>query len=142
VTARNTSSSLRSVSPDGTEVDLHLLSASLRADASDLGTFVESLAARLEDALPGRVRVYRWRGRMFGPKQVRKITLDADDRRLELQYQGGTLETSYSRLSGGIVLKTDRVDTDAWLAALTESLAAEAQRSETARKALERLLIQ
>jgi hypothetical protein len=142
VTARNTSSSLRSVSPDGTEVDLHLLSASLRADASDLGTFVESLAARLEDALPGRVRVYRWRGRMFGPKQVRKITLDAGDRRLELQYQDGTLETSCSRLSGGIVLKTDRLDTDAWLAALTEALAAEAQRSEAARKALERLLIQ
>jgi hypothetical protein len=34
------------------------------------------------------------------------------------------------------------VDTDAWLSALTEALAAEAQRSETARKALERLLIQ
>jgi hypothetical protein len=130
------------VAPDGTELDLHLLAASLRADASDLGAFVESLAARLEDALPGRVHVSRGRGRMFGPKQVGKIALDAGDRRLELEYKGGVLETKCARLSGGIVLKTETVDTDAWLAALTEALAAEAERSEAARKALERLLIQ
>jgi hypothetical protein len=142
VTARNTSSSLRPVSSDGTELDLHMLSASLRADASDLDAFVESLAARLEDALPGRVQVSRPRGRMFGPKLVRKIALDAGDRRLELEYKGGALQTSCARLSGGIVLKTEVLDTDAWLAALTESLAAEAGRSEAARKALERLLIQ
>jgi len=130
------------MAPDGTEIDLHMLAASLRADSSDLGTFVESLAARLEDALPGRARVSRARERMFGPKLVRKITVDAGDRRLELQYAGGSLETSCAKLSGGIVLKTETVDTDAWLAALTESLATEAQRSEAARKALERLLIQ
>ena len=130
------------MSPDGTDIDLHLLSASLRADASDLSAFVESLAARLEDALPGRVRVDRGRGRMFGPKLVRKITVDAGDRRLELRYTGGALETTCAKLSGGIVLKTESVDTDGWLAALTEALAAEAQRSEVARKALERLLIQ
>lgn len=127
---------------DGTELDLHLLAASLRADASDLGAFVESLASRLEEALPGRTRVYRSRERMFGPKLVRKITLDAGDRRLELEYKGGALATSCARLSGGIVLKNEAVDTDTWLTALAEALAAEAQRSETARKALERLLIE
>lgn len=130
------------MSPDGTDIDLHLLAASLRADASDLGAYVESLAARLEEALPGRVRVYRWRGRMFGPKVVRKVTLDAGEKRLELQYKGGALETSCARLSGGIVLKTESLDIEEWLAALTEALAAEAERSEATRKALERLLIQ
>ena len=126
----------------GTELDLHLLSASLRADASDLGTFVESLAARLEAALPGHVRVYRWRERMFGPKLVRKISVDAGEQRLELTYKRGALESTCARMSGGIVLKTETVDTEAWLAALTAALAAEAQRNESARKALERLLLQ
>ena len=130
------------MSSDGTEIDLHLLSASLRADASDLRVFVDTLAARLEDALPGRVRVYRWRERMLGPKLVRKITLDAGDRRFEVEYEGGTLQTACARTSGGIVLKTEPLDIDAWLTALTEALASEAGRNDAARKALERLLIQ
>ena len=127
---------------DGPALDLDLLAASLRADSSDLGAYVESLATRLEAALPGRVRVYRWRERMLGPKRVGKITVDLGDRRLELKYQGGGLEAACARLSGGIVLKSEAVETDAWLAMLGEALAAEAQRSETTRKALERLLIQ
>jgi hypothetical protein len=130
------------VTSDEPGLELDLLAASLRADSSDLGAYVESLAARLEGALPGRVRVYRWRGRMFGPKRVRKIVLDLGERRLELKYEGAGLEGSWARLSGGIVLKSEALETDAWLAMLGEALAAEAQRSETTRKALERMLIQ
>jgi hypothetical protein len=130
------------VTPDGPALDLDLLAASLRADSSDLNAYVESLAARLEAALPGRVRVYRWRERMFGPKRVRKIVVDLGDRRLELSYGGGGLEASCARLSGGIVLKSETLETDAWLAMLSQALATEAQRSETTRMALERLLIQ
>ncbi len=122
--------------------NLDLLTAALRADMSDLGAFVGSLAAKLEQALPGKVRVERRRDGMFGPKLVRRIALDAGGQRLELAYQHGTLETKCSRLSGGIVIKSETLDTDAWLAALGEALSQEAQRSETTRRALERLLIQ
>ena len=122
-------------------VDLDLVAASLRADSADVGAFVESLAAKLEQALPGRVRVHRWRERMFGPKLVRKIRLDAGDRRLELRYQRGVLQTSCSRISGGVALKSATLELDAWLEALGEALADEAKRSETTRRALERLLI-
>jgi hypothetical protein len=122
--------------------NLDLLTAALRADMSDLGAFVGSLAAKLEQALPGKVRVERRRHGMFGPKLVRRIALDAGGQRLELAYQHGTLETKCSRLSGGIVIKSETLDTDAWLAALGEALSQEARRSETTRRALERLLIQ
>jgi hypothetical protein len=122
--------------------NLDLLTAALRADMSDLGAFVGSLAAKLEQALPGKVRVERRRDGMFGPKLVRRIALDAGGQRLELAYQHGTLETKCSRLSGGIVIKSETLDTDAWLAALGEALSQEARRSETTRRALERLLIQ
>jgi hypothetical protein len=140
VTARNTSSSLRPVSSDSSAVDLDLLAASLRSDSSDLTAFVESLAAKLEEAVPRRTRVERRRSGMFGPKAVRRITVDLGDRRLELEYEAGVVQTSCSRLSGGIVLKREAFDADDWLAALSEALAAEARRSETTRKALERLL--
>lgn len=120
--------------------DLDLITASLRADTTDVSTFVEALAVKLEDAIPGLVRVSRVRGRMFGAKQVGRITVDADGRRLELRRSGDGIETTSSRLSGGIVLKTEAVDTDTWLTALGEALAEQAKRSQTTRQALERLL--
>ncbi len=120
--------------------DLDLITASLRADTTDVSTFVEALAVKLEDAIPGLVRVSRVRGRMFGAKQVGRITVDADGRRLELRRSGDGIETTSSRLSGGIVLKTEAVDTDTWLTELGEALAEQAKRSQTTRQALERLL--
>jgi hypothetical protein len=122
------------------ELDIELVTASLRADASDLGTFVEALAVKLEEAVPGGVRVERRRDGMFGAKQVRRIALDAGDQRLELERAGAGIETRCSRLSGGIVLKRESVDTDAWLEALGQALSAEAKRSQITRQALERLL--
>jgi hypothetical protein len=122
-------------------LDIDLLTASLRADASDLGAFVEALAVKLEDAAPDRVQVDRRREGMFGRKLVRRISLDAGDRRLELRSENGAIDTRASRLSGGIVLKNDALAVDAWLAAVGEALAAEAQRSQSTRRALQQMLI-
>ena len=41
------------MSSDESALDIDLLAASLRADSSDLSAFVESLAAKLEEAMPG-----------------------------------------------------------------------------------------
>jgi hypothetical protein len=120
--------------------DLDLLAASFRADSADVDAFVEGLAVKLEQAMPGRARVYRWRRGFRGPKRVQKIVLDSGDRRLELRLSKGVIEASTSRLSGGIVLKTAPVSVDEWIAALSEAVAAEAQRSAITRQALERLL--
>ena len=125
---------------DRPAVDLDLLAASLRADSSDLSVFVESLAAKLEEAVPGRVRIDRRRSGMFGAKEVRGLAIDLGDQRLELRTERGAVQTRCSRLSGGIVLKNEVLETDEWLAALSEALAGEARRSETTRKALERLV--
>jgi hypothetical protein len=129
------------VAADGAPVDIDLVASSLRADAGDLAAYLEGLAAKLEDVLPGRVRVERRRSGLRGPKAVRRIAIDVGDRRLELLSDGGSLETRCSRLSGGIVLKSEVLETDAWLAVVSEELAAEAGRSEKTRQALERLLI-
>jgi hypothetical protein len=129
------------MSDEPESVDLDLLAASLRADSSDLGAFVESLAVKLEEAIPGRVRVDRRRSGLRGPKLVRQLGVDLGDQRLELTFQDRSLATRRAKLSGGIVLKSEQLDTDAWLAALGEALAADARRSETTRQALQRLLI-
>jgi hypothetical protein len=129
------------MAPEHGALDIDLLSASLRADASDLSAFIESLAGKLEEAIPRRVRVDRRRDGLLGPKRVQRIVVDAGELRLELQSRGGIVEPSCARVSGGIVLKREPVATDAWLDALGQALAEEARRSETTRQALERLLI-
>lgn len=121
-------------------LDIDLIAASLRVDSTDVGTFVEALAVKLEEAVPGAVTVERRRDGMFGPKLVRRIAVDAGGQRLELRRSAGGIETKCSRLSGGIVLKSEEVDTDTWLQALGEALAVAARRSQTTRQALERLL--
>ena len=123
-----------------TDLDIDLVTASLRADTSDLRAFVEALAVKLEDAVPGAVTVERRRDGMFGPKQVRRIAVDAAGQRLELRADGASIQTRCARLSGGIVLKNEDMATDDWLRALGEALAEQARSSLTTRQALERLL--
>ena len=122
------------------DLDIDLVAASLRADAGDTGAFVEALALKLEEALPGGVSVERRRDGMFGPKRVRRIAVEAGGRRLELRAEGGSVQTGCARLSGGIVLKTEEMSTDEWLRALGETLTVQARNSQTTRQALERLL--
>jgi hypothetical protein len=123
-----------------TELDIDLVTASLRADMSDLRAFVEALAVKLEDAVPGAVTVDRRRDGMFGPKHVRRIAVEASGQRLELRADGASIQTRCARLSGGIVLKNEELATDEWLALLADALAQQARSSLTTRQALERLL--
>jgi hypothetical protein len=123
--------------------DLDMLAASLRVDSTDSGTFVEGLATKLEDILPGRVSVQHGRRGLLGPKYVRKVSVQVSDQRLELlRSDRDVLEARCARVSGGIVLKTETVDVDDWLGALGRALAAEAQRNQKIRQALERLMIE
>lgn len=122
--------------------DFDLLAASLRADMGDVGSFMETLATKLEDALPGAVRVERGRARLMGAKQVQKIMVDTGGERLELsRLHGNHVQAQRARVSGGIVLKTEPVELDSWIETLTRALAAEAEHSERTRLALERLLL-
>src|SRR6476469_763761 len=133
---------LTPVALDEGALDMDLLAASLRADSSDVNAFVGSLAAKLVEAVPARPRGQRRRAVLMGPKLVRRTALDAGSTRLELvRDDGGAVQTRCSRLSGGIVLKTEPIDTEAWIEALGQALAAEAGRNERTRQALERLLM-
>lgn len=117
-----------------------LLASSLRADAADLNVFAEALATKLEGALPGQTTVDRKGGLFSKAKRVRQVTVDLGDSRYELSADGGRVETTRCKTVRGIVLKTERLPVDEWIEDLSRQLAAEAQRNEQARLALERLL--
>jgi hypothetical protein len=122
--------------------DLDLSAAGLRADGSDLHVSVEVLASKLEQSLPQCTRVQRHGGGLLGRgrKQVRELRVDLGECCYALAVQSGRVEGFRELKSGGISIKREPLDPGAWVAALTEQLREEAQRSAQARDALQGLL--
>jgi hypothetical protein len=124
------------------ELELDLLAASLRADAEDIATYMEALAAKLEEAVPGRVTVQRQRQGMLGPKLVRRVSIEGGGERLELEAAGpNRFQARRVKVSGGIVLSREELDFEPWTQALSRILATEAGRNRQTKQALERLLL-
>jgi hypothetical protein len=125
-----------------TEQDFDLTAAGLRADGADMRISVEVLAGKLEQALPGQVRVERRGGGLLGrgEKRVRRVQVRLGSNRYELSVDGGRVEGFREREVGGIAIKREPLDPQAWVAALGADLHSEAERSAQAREALTRLL--
>lgn len=118
-----------------------LLAASLRSSGGDVDVFVEVLASKLEQALPGRVSVERRALRLLSKeKRVARIEVALGDSRFTAAVQQGALETRCAKAVRGVVLKTDELPLDGWLEALGRELAREAEASEQSRVALDQLL--
>lgn len=134
----------RGISEQGSENqdDFDLAAAGLRLDGADLAMSVQVLAAKLEQALPGQARVERTGGGIFGraEKRVRRVKVELGACSYELAVDGARVQGSRVRESGGIAIKRESLDPDAWIAALTADLRAEAERSAQVRAALQELL--
>lgn len=122
--------------------EFDLAAAGLRLDGADVAGSSEVLAAKLEQALPGRVSVRRGGGGLLGKgaKRVRELTVKLGSCQYELLIDGDRVQGVRGRQAGGITIKREALDPAAWLAALTADLQEEAQRSSDAREAIERLL--
>ncbi len=122
--------------------DIDLMLASLRADANDAHAFLQALATRLEDALPGQITVERHGGLFSREKTVRRIELNLGDARYSIAEEGqGNLQSQRVKVVRGIALKTEALGVDEWLGGLASELAALAESSGRGREALERLLL-
>jgi hypothetical protein len=122
------------------EGSFDMVAAGLRADATDLNAFVEALAVKLEGALPGRVTIARQGGLFSRSKGVREISVDMGDSRYSLVSNGGRIETTRRNEVRGIAIKSEPLELDEWIAALSGELEAAARESADGRQALERLL--
>jgi hypothetical protein len=120
-----------------------LAAAGLRTDGAELSLSVEALAAKLEQALPGLARVERRGGGLLGrgQKRVRQVLVELGSNHYQLAVDGDRVQGFRERQVGGVAIKRESLDPSAWIAALTEDLRAEAERSAQARSALERLLL-
>ncbi|MDX6476323.1 MAG: hypothetical protein QOH95_1834 [Gaiellaceae bacterium] len=127
--------------PEPGGIDVDLLAASLRASSSDVKTFVEVLADKLEDALPGRVQVERRSTGWFSKeKRVERVQCELGGQRYLLAARNGVTEARRATAVRGVVLKTEELPLEEWLDSLARDLANEARTSEQAQLALQRLL--
>jgi hypothetical protein len=117
-----------------------LVAASIRADLSDLRTFMDVLATKLQNALPGMVIVEREGGLFKRERRVKVIRVQLDDKLYELSRSGVTPEARLQHQVRGITLKNEPVSLDVWITQLSQHLARHAESSAEARAALERLV--
>jgi hypothetical protein len=122
-------------------MDLELAAASLRADGSDVRILVKVLADQLADALGSRLEVKRSGRRFRKSDEIRSIRIAIDDDQFEAEVDGDTLRCTIGHSSGGIRIRSEKVGVDAWLARLLVVLKAEAEHSQSVRRALETIVI-
>ncbi|MBO0886503.1 MAG: hypothetical protein J2O38_03840 [Acidimicrobiales bacterium] len=121
-------------------VNLEMVTASLRADASDTDTFFSVLGAKLSSALGERVALKRGGGLLRRSDKVEEVSVALGDQTFAARRDKGALVCQVRHAVRGVVLRTEELSFDAWLVALARQLAVEAKRSEATRVALESLL--
>ena len=122
--------------PDDRTFDL--LAASLRANASDMSTFVPVLAEKLLAALPNRVTVQRAGVLRHGPAQG--VVVELEPWRFAVRFEHGRPIAERTHTVRGIALKSEPLALDTWIDALTTALAELAATDQRERAAVMRLL--
>jgi hypothetical protein len=110
------------VIPDIDSFDLD--AAILRRSEQDLKAFFGALAARLEQAIPGRVTVVRKRDGLFsGSSHVVRVELATDDAAFAIAIDRGAVQATRSKVVRGVVLSTSAIPAGEWLNAVRAAVA-------------------
>jgi hypothetical protein len=120
--------------------DLELAAASLRAEGSDVHILVKVLVDQLSDALGPRLKVER-AGRFRKSEEIKSLSITMGDDQFDAEIDGSTVKCTIGRSSGGIRIRSEKVDIDTWLNRLLTVLKAEAANSQAVRLALENMVI-
>lgn len=129
--------------PSAGDLDMDLLSASIRADAADTDSFFSVLATKLQDALGDKVQIRREGGLFKRDKAAVGISIDLATGAgvvLEATRKGSTIECTVNRPVRGIVVSSKPCSLPDWIDSLSRALADEARHSAQTWKALHGML--
>lgn len=121
--------------------DLAMAAASLRADSPDVHALLRALSVALDDALGDRLRVQRGGGRFRRSDAVTSVQATLANDQFDATIEGSALRCTIGRLSGGVRIRSEDVDMDTWILRLLTALQAEAAHNESARLALEHIVL-
>jgi hypothetical protein len=125
------------------EFSFDLSAAQWRKSATDERAFVEALAIRLQQALPGMVTITRHFAFFAKDKRVHTIEV----RLLNVEYElvqekgAGVLRTSKGKVVHGVRLKSDELPFTDWLNHLSQDLEEYSNEHQDTRETLERFLL-
>lgn len=125
----------------GDPLDLELATTALLADSHDVRNLLKLLARQLAGTLGDRVEVRREGGFLRKSEEVRSLKVHIGDDDFTAQVERGQVTTAVAHYSGGICIRTERVDTDQWLSRLLQELQKEAASNQASRMAIEGLVM-
>jgi len=106
-----------------------------------VGLMMRLLVDQLGPALGSRLGVERSGGMFRRGTEIRAVEVALGDDVLRADIDGASVRCTIGHSSGGIRIRSERVDVSAWLRRLLGALRAEAAQSEQTRRALENLVI-
>jgi len=110
-------------------------------DTTDLRALLKALAGQLAGPLGERLKVQREGGLFRKSEEVKSLSATIGSEEFEASVSGATVSCLIGRASGGIRIRSDKVGMDEWLQRLLQALQVEAAHSESARLALEKIVI-
>ena len=121
--------------------DLALAAASLRSSSPDVHVLLKALCQALSDTLGERLRIQRGGGRLRKSDAITSVQISMTNDQFEATIDGSLLRCTVGHLSGGIRIRSESVGMDEWIFRLLGALQAEAAHNESARQALENIVL-
>jgi hypothetical protein len=122
--------------------DFDMSAAWLRKAQGDLKAFMAAFAARMSDAIPGRVTVDRRRDGLFSStSHVIQVTIDAEGNVYSLALDKAHLTARRTKAVRGVTLKSEELPVPEWLAALHRDIQRLAEHAGSAQSVLHDFLM-
>jgi hypothetical protein len=102
------------------KIDFDMQAAWLRRFKSDAESNLTAFALRLKEALPELVTIHEVRGLFSRSAKTKGVSVELDEKRYNLEIDGGRLKASVAMVVHGVVLNTKSVDPADWFARLAE----------------------
>jgi hypothetical protein len=121
--------------------DLNLAAATLRSNNTDVHILLTALASELSSTLGNRLQVEHAGGRFHKSDAIARLLIAMGNETFEAVIDGPELRCTVGHSSGGIRIRSETVGVDEWIVRLLGALQSEAAHSESARQALENIVI-
>jgi hypothetical protein len=125
----------------GDAFDLDLAASTILSGTRDVQALLKALAGQLQGALGDQVTVARKGGLLRKSDDVRALDATIGTEQFHAELHGTGVSCTIGHSSGGIRIRSEQCRMDEWLHRLLEALRAEADHSQTARQALENMVI-
>ncbi len=123
-------------------LEVDVLACSLQMDKTASGDLLESLAVKLEGALPDDTEVVRGGWILSNKKPVVSLSVTLGDIGfLLVREKKGSLTARQMKIVRGVTLSTKEVPTEKWVQDLAEALAAMAEQNSKTREALKKFVL-